>query len=403
MKRKIYKMMALITCVLVTLCGCGTQKNSVDLSGRENEKEENIKKESVKTESITENENEESDENEVEVIIKMLDISGESIDEFIENYKTENPGTECYAYNDEYYAIKIKESERKEMLKNLEDKDYMEKSLQEYFSSVEGVFVSMDWDDSMENLSFYVNKEEYEKNKILSGISIGLIVYSMSEIYQAYSLVPIEDRKCTYKIIDNETKDIILENNSNQENGNEISDFDFQKKEYLYENTIGDTLYFVAITNNSNADVSISGNATAKDSSGNLIGADDMGVDIIGTGETSIGYFYFDGVKGVDSVDYKLSYDVASYYSPAIKNISVDKTENEKNIILLVKNNGKKPAKFVEAYALFMDENGNVINYSSDYVTTDDGIMPEDTIAIQLDSYEKYDHVDIYFSGYCEK
>lgn len=403
MKRKIYKMVSLVTCVSIILCGCGTQKNSVDLSGGENKKEESIEEEPIETENITENESEENGEKEVEVIIRMLDINGESIDEFIENYKTENPGTECYVYNDEYYAIKIKESERKEMLKTLEDKDFMEKSLQEYFSNVEGVFVSMDWDDSMENLSFYVNKEEYEKNELLSNISIGLIVYSMSEIYQAYSLVPIEDRKCTYKVIDNETKDIISENNSNQEDNNEISNSDFQTKEYLYENTIGDTIYFVAITNNSNTDVSISGNATAKDSSGNLTGADDMDVSIIGTGETSIGYFYFDGVKGVDSVEYKLSYDSEPYYSPAVKNLSVEKTENEKNVILSVTNNGEKTANFVEAYALFMDENDNVLNYSSDYVDGGDGIMPDDTIAVQLDSYEKYDHVDIYFSGYCEK
>lgn len=106
----------------------------------------------------------------------------------------------------------------------------------------------------------------------------------------------------------------------------EVSDSDFLVKEYLYENTIGDTLDFLIVTNNSNTNVAISGNAIAKDSSGNSIGAADMSIDVLGVGETSIGVFYFDSVSGIDKVDYTLDYDENPYYKPVVNDLSVEQT-----------------------------------------------------------------------------
>ena len=133
----------------------------------------------------------------------------------------------------------------------------------------------------------------------------------------------------------------------------EVSDSDFSIKEYKYENQIGDTLYFLAITNNSDTDVSVSGNATAKDESGNSIGAGDMSIDILGAGETSIGYFYFDSVSGIDKVEYTLDYNEKPYYKPVVNNLLVEQTLNSENVTISVTNNAEYPVLFVEAYALF--------------------------------------------------
>lgn len=187
--------------------------------------------------------------------------------------------------------------------------------------------------------------------------------------------------------------------NDNSE-GQEYSEKDFEIKEYIYENSIRDTIYLLAITNNSGVDVSVSGNATAKDSDGNSIGADDMEIAILGAGETSIGYFYFDNVTGIDSVDYKLNYNDDLYYSPVIKNLKVEKTENAENVVVTLTNNGDKAAEFVEAYALFFDKDGKLLNYDSDYITDDDfEIKVGDTLSLQLNCYEKYDHAEVYLTG----
>lgn len=191
----------------------------------------------------------------------------------------------------------------------------------------------------------------------------------------------------------------VVENKTDEADGKTYSENDFDVKEYLYENTIGDTLYFLIVTNNSKANVAVSGNATAKDSSGNSIGADDMDIAVIGAGETSFGYFYFDGVTGVDSVDYSLKYS-DSLYDPVINNLEVEQTTNDENVIVSATNKGEKEAEFVMAQALFFDENNNVIWESEDYITDDElKIKPNDTLSVQLDCQKGYDHVEVYFTG----
>ena len=184
----------------------------------------------------------------------------------------------------------------------------------------------------------------------------------------------------------------------------EVSDPDFLVKEYLYENTIGDTLDFLIVTNNSNTDVAISGNATAKDLSGNSIGAADMSIDVLGAGETSIGVFYFDSVSGIDKVDYTLDYNENPYYKPVVNDLSVEQTFNDENVTVSVTNNSTNPALFVSAYAIFFDSSNNVVNYNSTYITDSDSeIKPGKTISDQLDCYGKYDHAEVYFTGRADK
>ena len=182
----------------------------------------------------------------------------------------------------------------------------------------------------------------------------------------------------------------------------EFSGDDFEHTGHLYENSVGDSLYFVIVKNNSEAVVSVDGNATAKDSSGNAIGADTMSsIDVLGPGETSIGYFYFDNISDIDTVDYELTYSRETYYKSVIGNLEINQVLNERNVTVTVTNKGDINAQFVEAYALFFDANENVISYTSTYITDNDSeIKPGATLSAQLDIYgQAYDHVEVYFTG----
>lgn len=179
----------------------------------------------------------------------------------------------------------------------------------------------------------------------------------------------------------------------------EVSDADFNVKGYQYEDSFS-SMYFLIITNNSKAVVSISANGIAKDANGGMIGAADFSIDVIGPGETSIGYFYFDGVKDVNSVDYSFSYDTNPYYQPVISNLTIDQTLNNSNVTVKVTNTGTTCAEFVAAYALFFDSNDNLIYHNFSYLTDGDSeIKPGKGISEQLDSYEAYDHVEVYLTG----
>ncbi len=179
-----------------------------------------------------------------------------------------------------------------------------------------------------------------------------------------------------------------------------VSDEDFEKTGYLYENSIGDSLYFYVVKNNSQASVSIDGNAVAKDSGGNTLGASSREIDVLGPGETSLMTFYFDSVTGIDTIECSLTYDTKTYYKPVIANLEVEQTINDKNLTVVVTNNGNINAQFVEAYALFMDGDGNIVSYSSNYITDGDSeIKPGATISEQFDSYSSFDHVELFFTG----
>lgn len=175
---------------------------------------------------------------------------------------------------------------------------------------------------------------------------------------------------------------------------------DFDVKGCLYENSIGDTLYFITVKNNSQTAVSVSGNATAMDSAGSVLGAADMSIGLVGPGEETIGYFYFDSVSGVDKVDYQLSYDEDTYYEPVLGNLEVEESLNETNVTITVTNNGDINAEFVEAYAFFMDADDNIIRYNNTYVIDNDNqIKPGASLSAQLNCYDTYDHVEIYLTG----
>ena len=171
-----------------------------------------------------------------------------------------------------------------------------------------------------------------------------------------------------------------------------VTDDQFEFNEYKYEDGIGDTIYFLVVKNNSDSTVSFESNGTAKDSNGNVLGSAECSIDVLGPDEQSIAYFYFDGVTGIDSVDYTKTFDTDSYYKPVISNLDVEGNLNEQNATLTVTNKGSYAAQFVRAYALFFDADNNLIRFSTNYITDGDSeIKPGATLSAQLNSYDSED------------
>ena len=192
----------------------------------------------------------------------------------------------------------------------------------------------------------------------------------------------------------------------------ELSLEDLSFTEYLLENSFGSE-YLVAVKNNSDLTVGISANATAYDASNALLGAASSSIDVLGPNEESVMLFYFDSVSGIDHIDYKdnmqYSADSKLYYNPVVSNLSVEDGLNGDVLTLAITNNGEYAAQFVEAYAVFMDENGTPLQISSNYVTDSNyEIAPGAMQSTQIEyysSYDKgeYDHVTYYLTGRAEK
>ncbi len=204
-----------------------------------------------------------------------------------------------------------------------------------------------------------------------------------------------EEKKSGTTVVDNRKKKGELVQNAVAS----FTEDDFESTGYLYENGY-DTLYYIAIKNNSDAVVSVSAVGQAMDASGNILGADDCDLDVLGPGEESLTYLYFNDVSDVDHVDYNLKYSAENRYKPVVGNIEMSQTINDQNITIVATNNGPYNAQFVEAYALFMDAGNNIVRVDSKYVTDGDSeIKPGATLSAQLDCRDDFDHVICYLTG----
>lgn len=170
-------------------------------------------------------------------------------------------------------------------------------------------------------------------------------------------------------------------------------------EEYYYENTIGDTLYFLIVTNNSKETVSIEVNAVAKDSEGQLVGATGTDEEAVGSGETVCLTNYFSDVQGAANFEYTMTVKKDQYYESVANDLLIEESRTDKKVILTCTNNGDEAAEFVEAYALFFSE-GKLIGYDSTYITDDDSeIKAGATISDELSYYKIYDDVKVYVHG----
>jgi len=170
-------------------------------------------------------------------------------------------------------------------------------------------------------------------------------------------------------------------------------------EEYLYSTSYS-TMCYLIVKNNTEDNISISGNAEAKDADGKTVGASELHIDVLGPGEISGGSFYFDGDNEVANVDYELTYKEETYYTPILSDLDIQDTYNDTNVVLVVTNNGKENAGFVSAQAIFLDKNDEVTGVSSAYLMDNEyEIKTGKSIAAQLDCSEEYDHVVIYLEG----
>ena len=171
-------------------------------------------------------------------------------------------------------------------------------------------------------------------------------------------------------------------------------------KEYLFKDSIGGCKYFLIVTNNSDKAISFKADGTAVNKKGENADTSAMTIDVIGSHETSIGSFYFGDAKDVEKVKYDYSCKEETTYKPVISNLSVEQNKNDKNVTLVVTNKADIPAQFVQAYAIFFDKNNKIINCQSKFITdADSEIKPGATASAQIDCYEKFDHVEIYYTG----
>lgn len=245
-----------------------------------------------------------------------------------------------------------------------------------------------------------------KRNNVIRFLTITfIIVFALSGCGIARGIISRQISKIrsdmTEETEDNEIRNTTTLQESTTVSDNEV-DVDVDIKEYLYENSVGNTFCLLALTNKSQLTIEIYGSGAAKDANGKTLATADFKINVLGPAETSLGFLYFDKTADVDHVDYQLDYYTQEIYEPVLSNLSIIENENPLNVTLQITNDGEISAEFVEAHAIFMDKNDNVVAYASHYVLdSDNEIKPGKTLSVQLDAYTEYDYVDVYLEGRC--
>jgi len=173
--------------------------------------------------------------------------------------------------------------------------------------------------------------------------------------------------------------------------------------EYSKENSLGNTMHYYVVKNNSDKTVKLNFNTTALNSSGEVIGADSSELYALGSGCTSCAIELFDGVTEVKQYKYTLSVEEDNDYKSVIQDIVMDISQQPDKVIVTCTNNGDSAAEFLEARALFFKD-GEFITSANDLVVDDDNeLKPNATLSTQLDCYKDYDDVKVYLIGGCKK
>lgn len=249
-------------------------------------------------------------------------------------------------------------------------------------------------------------KKNHKKGLGIAGIVIAsislILMLIIGLVYNSYSKnkTVVKSNEVAVTSEDLENNEALTSNaKSEMQKEDEISSDKLDISEYSYENTIGDTLHFLVIKNNSNYTIKVSSNTTALDSSGTILGANSSELEALGSGCESCLIDYFDGVENIDKFEYTLSLKEDPYYESVISDLSYETSEQRDKVIVTCTNNGSEPAEFVEVIGLFF-KNGELVNYDSTYVTDDDSeLKPGATLSEELNCYDGYDEVKIYFTG----
>lgn len=223
---------ALLTIITLLVPGCSSS-NQADSTNNTNVTNQSVEDEQIVTPAP---------DDPVEIILSMYSFEdGMTIEKYIEDLQVNNPDVEYSVYDDSHYIMTVTESERKMVLSDSLKEENMDTVFDEMFSQEIycNAFLDMDYDELFQNVTLFVDKALYEQSQTSSlGFSqLGILMFIglYSDLIQGYSLIPIEDRTCTYQIIDNDTKEILFDSNTLSENADTSENNDTETIDKLRE------------------------------------------------------------------------------------------------------------------------------------------------------------------------
>jgi len=161
------------------------------------------------------------------------------------------------------------------------------------------------------------------------------------------------------------------------------------------------TYHIVVVKNNNDVQVEVNSNTKVYDADGNMIGADSGCIDVLGPGCTSVLVESIEDINNAAKFETTLTATEASYYNEINTFVKLELNATTKKVFVTLTNNGEKSAKFVKAYVIFLDSNGNAVDYEDTYITgADNEIKPGESITEEIKTDKEFASAEVYIDGY---
>lgn len=102
------RIIPLLLSLSLLVCGCGSQTNTVDLTQKPQE--------TPNVSQVEESETPQLFDKDVDIILSAYDFNNVGIEQYVEDYKKDNPDAVVEVYDDDHYKLTIKESKRQATL-----------------------------------------------------------------------------------------------------------------------------------------------------------------------------------------------------------------------------------------------------------------------------------------------
>lgn len=203
MKKRLFSILVLI-CLLIT--ACSSKNTKVDLS--------DTGKSNVEKEQETEV-NQVLFDKEVDIILYRLSYDNSSIEDYVAELQKEEPNEIYSVYDDNHYIQTIMESERRDIVEEMRNDEYIAGLFKDVFSGEQygGAFSSMEYDELLQNITFYADKDAYQAAGMSASYGTVIVAMMYSDTVQAYNLIPVDERIYSVVIIDEDTGEILYDSN----------------------------------------------------------------------------------------------------------------------------------------------------------------------------------------------
>lgn len=171
----------------------------------------------------------------------------------------------------------------------------------------------------------------------------------------------------------------------------------------FYTCNVDDSFYYtvLVVKNNSDETVHLDANFTAKDGSGNNVGAVSDDEPAIAPGQTGCIWCTVDYSTDIESFDYTLTVDKETSVKSIYDDISFEYSNTDSGCTVTATNNGNTAAKYVWARCIFF-KNGEMVNFNEPILMdSDDELKPGATITAEATCYTDcgFDDVIVVLSG----